>query len=552
MLSNISNVACLISLASQFSWSPVTTSRWCYEEPQKIPASYDTPTNRDGSAQLGKERKISGSIGLGNYLDLMYTVPIKLGETMIPLHLDTGSSDLWVVSDKCTENACQGAQVTRYPNDSFLSAEIDLDLYYGDSTTGTYASGLVGLETVSVAGVTMAKQPFALIDDTNNHIVGFNAAGIFGLSFPSASRIQEELAVKTGPLVHTDHFLQTTDANAPLLSRLAMSGALESPMFTIQLQRGALDISGHGALTIGRLPDGIDNSSLTWVPVRRYAAEEGGLPSSSFAPQEVYPYRWEVDIDGVYLDGERLADSAIPAHDVDSNRLSALIDTGNSVLRGPADVVTNILSLVSSSYDPQAFNPVASLPCNMSRSLAFKIGGKMFPIDPRDFISQLEANNTHTCQADNIVPTDSPTIGSLYRWSLGTPLFRSNIVAFYYGNLTHPSQDPPRIGFLSTVPDNADKLIQDAIRNATLNGGNFPYAVQPAPTELAAVQPHTVVSPAGEYIPDPQSPPNHTSQDTQSSAILVAIKKSNAGFLNSWKPMLTLLLESIILLVCRL
>lgn len=91
-----------------------------------------------------------------------------------------------MVSDLCTENACQGAQVARYPNTSLQSTGIDLDLYYGDSTTGTYASGFAGLETVSVAGVTMTKQPFALIDDTNNHIVGFNAAGIFGLSFPSA------------------------------------------------------------------------------------------------------------------------------------------------------------------------------------------------------------------------------------------------------------------------------------------------------------------------------------------------------------------------------
>lgn len=51
----------------------------------------------------------------------------------------------------------------------------------------------------------------------------------------------------------------------------------------------------------------------------------------------------------------------------------------------------------------------------------------------------------------------------------------SVLVAFYYGNLTHPSQDQPRIGLLSTVPSDAAQRLQAAIQlaNATL-GGNFP------------------------------------------------------------------------------
>ena len=84
-----------------------------------------------------------------------------------------------------------------------------------------------------------------------------------------------------------------------------MSGALEQPMFTvsrhpayqperislplqIMLQRDTFDVSGNnGAFTIGKLPDGIDNSSLTWVPVRLYDPEDGGLNPPTFAPGEV-------------------------------------------------------------------------------------------------------------------------------------------------------------------------------------------------------------------------------------------------------------------------
>jgi len=48
-----------------------------------------------------------------------------------------------------------------------------------------------------------------------------------------------------------------------------------------------IDVNGfYGAFTIGKLPDGIDNSSLTWVPVRFYKPEDGGLDPPTFAPGE--------------------------------------------------------------------------------------------------------------------------------------------------------------------------------------------------------------------------------------------------------------------------
>ena len=116
----------------------------------------------------------------------------------------------------------------------------------------------------------------------------------------------------------------------------------------------------------------------------------------------------------------------------------------------------------------------------------------MFPIDPRDFISPSTiAGDTINCIADNVVATDSPSVGSLFSWNLGDPFFKSyvdrlktssfmlrlghhsNVVAFHFGNLTHPSVDPPRIGLLSTVPNNADSLLQNAIQDAVENGGKF-------------------------------------------------------------------------------
>lgn len=93
-----------------------------------------------------------------------------------------------------------------------------------------------------------------------------------------------------GAQTTTDKFVSSTAENGPLLSRLAMTGAIEQPMFTVTLQRNTIDIGGNdGALTVGRLPDGVDNSSLTWVPVKLYPTTSGGLQAPTFAPNEVYP-----------------------------------------------------------------------------------------------------------------------------------------------------------------------------------------------------------------------------------------------------------------------
>lgn len=47
-------------------------------------------------------------------------------------------------------------------------------------------------------------------------------------------------------------------------------------------------------------------------------------------------------------------------------------------------------------------------------------------------------------------------------------------MSFYFGNLTHPSVDPPRIGFMSTVPSDASKEYQNVIASAKQNGEIFP------------------------------------------------------------------------------
>ncbi|KAJ6494942.1 aspartic peptidase domain-containing protein [Mycena vulgaris] len=462
--------------------------------PASPPRRFSTRYNDGLSAPAIGKRAVDGTIGLGDNSDLLYTVPIQLGDTTTIVNLDTGSSDLWVISSNCVANACAKARTTRVPAQSLQTTGANVTMRYGDSTTGTFASGPIAVDTVSIAGVAIQNQLFAAIDDTTNSVVQFGAAGIFGLGFPTGSQIQGAAVTNQfGTTSTTDHFVASSYSDGPLISRIAQSGSLDMPMFTISLQRSTIDISGTGALTLGALPDGVDNSSLTWVPVRLYSPEDGGINPPTFAADETYPLRWEIDIDAVFLDGQQLAASNVPTTGgVDAKRMSALIDTGNSILRGPSDVVNNILGSISPSYDPTVPNS-ATLACAKAHNLSFMIGGKMFPIDPRDLIGPVSANDAETCVVDNIVATDAPGFGALFRWSLGDPFLKSNLAAFHYGNLTHPSQDPPRIGLMSLVPANAADLLVQAVQDAAEAGGVFDSTLVVAPTAAAEAETEVTV-----------------------------------------------------------
>ena len=89
---------------------------------------------------------------------------------------------------------------------------------------------------------------------------------------------------------------------------------------------------------------------------------------------------------------------------------------GNSLIRGPEDVIQEIQRLLGS-------NP---FDCSQPHNLTFQIGGKLFPVDPRDFIHQAFSDTVDLCtSALAITDPPSPGVGFLYSWSLGDPFLKS-------------------------------------------------------------------------------------------------------------------------------
>ena len=108
------------------------------------------------------------------------------------------------------------------------------------------------------------------------------------IPFPDFDFLRNHVKRQSGNFTSSAEAIASMATYGPLLARLIAQGMLESPMFTITLQRDTVDIGGDiGLLSIGQLPPGISTSSLTWVPLRAYPAKDGGLPPPPEAPNEV-------------------------------------------------------------------------------------------------------------------------------------------------------------------------------------------------------------------------------------------------------------------------
>ncbi|KAJ7176893.1 aspartic peptidase domain-containing protein [Mycena filopes] len=493
-------------LISSLFWFLFSVSASPLQTLQRTENGIHMPLFRRESRGLRQRSGLTGSIGLGDFFDVTYSFLVTVGGVETPLLLDTGSSDLWIASDAC--KSCK-ATVPLFPQSTFVPAEMDVKLLYGDSLTGTHAAGVIGSDTVTFAGISVNNQLFAAINDTDTTVLATGSAGIFGLGFALNSVIWNQVFAskftdsqssstrrslprrilsasnyatrffpdldtlisgrkRTTAAELTQEVLQSFPSEGPALTRMVATNSLAAPIFTIALQRDTVDIGGNaGVLTLGALPSGLQSSDLTWAPVRKYP---NALQAPADSPKEEYPIAWEIFIDDVYLDGAVLPRSNLSSSAI---QLSGLVDTGNSLIRGPADVVNAIHTRIGKTFA-----------CATPHTLAFSIAGKLFPVDPRDFVNQAFDGQLADC-APNVVQTDAPIAGQGYQysWSLGDPFLKSVLATFYYGNITYPSVDPPCIGLMSTVPADAGTQLATAIADAVKeNGGNEFTTSTPAPT----------------------------------------------------------------------
>lgn len=198
-----------------------------------------------------------------NVRESVYMANITVGGQQFLNVIDTGSSDTWLVSQKyvCLNHSSPRKEIAdqkicRFGKPYMESRTFEPinDQHYNISyIDGEFLNGPMGRETISLAGVTVEKQEFGLINLAAWSGDGWTS-GLTGLAFPSVTRAYPG----TDPKKDVKGLSYKYD---PLLTSM-IKKKLVPPLFSVALNRSW---EKPGALAIGGLPGGSIKHTNDWV-----------------------------------------------------------------------------------------------------------------------------------------------------------------------------------------------------------------------------------------------------------------------------------------------
>ncbi|KAF8068993.1 aspartic peptidase domain-containing protein [Lyophyllum atratum] len=290
---------------------------------------YARPTPLKGKGGQGHP------VPLMNYLNAQYFANISLGTPpqTFKVILDTGSSNLWVPSSKCTAIACllhakydSSRSSTYKPNGTAFS------IRYGSGSV----TGFVSQDVLRVGDLRVRNQGFAeALNETGAVFVAGKFDGILGLGYDTLS----------------------VDRIVPPFYNMIKQGLLDAPVFSFRI--GPTEKDG-GEAVFGGIDRTAYTGKITYVPVRRKAY-------------------WEVELEKVSLDGisYRL------------NNTGAAIDTGTSLIVLPTAIAAVFNAKIGVMRD---LNGDYTVPCSKISKLpvlTLHLGGKPYHLRGSDYILNL-------------------------------------------------------------------------------------------------------------------------------------------------------------------
>ena len=259
----------------------------------KIPLK-STGTQLNFAHQKGAlERKyVAGDkVPLSNFENAQYYGAVSIGNPPqdFTVVFDTGSSNLWIPSSKCSLFDIPCWLHNKYNHDkskTYVANGRKFHIQYGSGEL----SGFLSADDVTVGGLTVKNQTFA--EATTEPGLAFVFAkfdGILGLAF-------KEISV---------------DAVTPVWYNLLSQGLVKDPLFGFWLARKS---GGQGGeMDLGGIDQSHYTGSIHYVP----------LVNTTY---------WEFELDGVTVGSNSWCKSGC----------HAIADTGTSLLAGPSTVVDQI------------------------------------------------------------------------------------------------------------------------------------------------------------------------------------------------------------------
>ncbi|KAE9410560.1 endopeptidase [Gymnopus androsaceus JB14] len=314
------------------------------------------------------------SLPLSNYMNAQYFAPITLGTPPqeFKVILDTGSSNLWVPSSKCTSIACfLHAKYEAGSSSTYKENGTEFSIQYGSGSM----EGFVSSDTLTIGDIEISDLDFAEATKEPGLAFAFGKFdGILGLAY-------DTIAVNhiTPPFYH-----------------MVNKKLVDEPVFSFRL---GLDESDGGEVLFGGVDDSAYTGDLTYVPLRRKAY-------------------WEVELEKIAFGDE----------EVELDNTGAAIDTGTSLIALPSDLAEMINAQIGAT---KSWNGQYTVPCETVPNLpelTFYFGGEPFPIKGSDYVLEVQG----TC-ISSFTGLDIPMPNGGSLWIVGDVFLRKYYTVYDLG-----------------------------------------------------------------------------------------------------------------------
>ncbi|OCH94105.1 endopeptidase [Obba rivulosa] len=298
------------------------------------------PTVEDGEELFWTQEDLvtegGHTVPLSNFMNAQYFAEITLGTPpqSFKVVLDTGSSNLWVPSTKCTSIACfLHAKYDSSASSTYKANGSEFKIQYGSGSM----EGFVSQDVMTIGDVAIKNLDFAEATKEPGLAFAFGKFdGILGLAYDT---------------IAVNHIV-------PPFYHMVNKKMIDSPVFSFRL--GSSEEDGGEAI-FGGVDESAYTGKIDYVPVRRKAY-------------------WEVELQKVALGDDEL----------ELENTGAAIDTGTSLIALPSDMAEMLNTQIGAK---RSWNGQYTVECEKVPDLpdlTFTFNGKDYPLKGTDYILEVQ------------------------------------------------------------------------------------------------------------------------------------------------------------------
>ncbi|XP_022601379.1 pepsin A-like [Seriola dumerili] len=243
---------------------------------------------------------------------------------------DTGSSDLWVPSVRCTSSACD--RHGKFNSSASSTFQAGTNPFYISYNSG-FAAGSTGYDIMKISDLYVEHQVFGLTETEAVFLGSVPWDGILGLAFPSMS----------------------LEGGTPIFDNMWNQGKIPQNMFSMYLSSS---VEGS-VLILGGTDPSYYTGDINWIPLYH---------ATNF---------WNIQIQSITINGNTVACSG---------GCEAVVDSGTSLITGTSKDINNINGWLGASPGQYGDAAVTCSNMNLLPNIVFNINGYSFSLPPSAYV----------------------------------------------------------------------------------------------------------------------------------------------------------------------